>query len=59
MPLHAIEADQSKIEMGNSYGPCPRYYVDYIYSCIDCGKKSLWTAEQQKWWYEEAKGNIN
>jgi len=25
---------------------------------MDCGKSEVWTAEKQKWYYEEAKGYI-
>jgi hypothetical protein len=31
-------------------------YVDIPFRCRDCGKKEIWTATQQKWWYEVAKG---
>ena len=27
--------------------------------CKDCGSHELWTAKQQKWWYEIAKGDID
>lgn len=46
----------------NSYG-IPHfvdrgYYVDQPFECKDCGKNEVWTATQQKWWYELAKGNV-
>jgi hypothetical protein len=34
------------------------YYVDRPFKCKDCGKEELWTATQQKWWYEVAKGDV-
>ena len=34
------------------------WYRDEPFHCIDCGKLEIWTAEQQKWWYEEAKGSV-
>jgi hypothetical protein len=34
------------------------YYVDEPYTCRGCGAKGVWTATQQKWWYEVAKGNV-
>lgn len=46
----------------NSYGPVfvlRGYYVDAEFTCIGCGKLELWTATQQKWWYEVAKGNVD
>jgi hypothetical protein len=32
------------------------YYVDVDFQCKGCGKEEFWTARQQKWWYEVAKG---
>ena len=34
------------------------YYVDRPFTCNDCGKAEVWTATQQKWWYEVAKGGV-
>lgn len=34
------------------------FYVDRVFSCKDCGKSEVWTASQQKWWYEVAKGDV-
>jgi hypothetical protein len=56
-PSGRIEADPSKQAPNNSYDP-PRFYEDRPFTCIDCGKEEVWTAEQQKWWYEVAKGPI-
>ena len=33
-------------------------YVDETFSCRDCGAAAVWTATQQKWWYEVAKGGL-
>jgi hypothetical protein len=33
-------------------------YSDRPFECVDCGKAEVWTAEQQKWWYEVAKGDV-
>ena len=35
------------------------YYIDTWYACVDCGKHEVWSAAQQKWWYETAKGNLD
>jgi hypothetical protein len=32
--------------------------VDQPFTCLDCGREEVWTAADQKWWYEEAKGKI-
>ena len=34
------------------------YYVDKPFTCKGCGKQELWSATQQKWWYETAKGDV-
>ena len=33
------------------------YYVDVPFTCRTCGSEEVWTARQQKWWYEVAKGS--
>jgi hypothetical protein len=44
----------------NSYGQPDwlrrGYYLDTPFRCADCGKDEVWTATQQKWWFEVAKG---
>jgi hypothetical protein len=44
----------------NSYGfsdfAFRGYYFDLPFDCVNCGKAEVWTAHQQKWWYEVAKG---
>lgn len=46
----------------NSYGIPDfverEFYVDRPFVCKDCGKSEVWTATQQKWWYETAKGDV-
>ncbi|WP_171088942.1 zinc-ribbon domain containing protein [Usitatibacter rugosus] len=34
------------------------FYVDRPFQCKDCGTAQIWTATQQKWWYESAKGDV-
>lgn len=53
-----VEADHSQIQ--HSYSTClPLYYYDRAFECATCGVSQLWTAKQQKWWYEIAKGDFN
>jgi hypothetical protein len=40
-----------------SYG-VPEFYVDEYYECIECGVKSLFSAEKQREWYEVKKRDI-
>jgi hypothetical protein len=35
------------------------YYVDQDFVCVTCGVTQTWTAAQQKWWYEIAKGSAH
>ena len=58
-PDNAVMADWNELSHNNTYGPLPVFYMDKPFACVDCGSKELWTAKQQKWWYEVAKGNIN
>lgn len=52
-----ILADLSQQAKNNSYDP-PQEYRDYQFTCRDCGRVEIWTARQQQWWYEVAKGAI-
>lgn len=33
-------------------------YRDRRFVCMDCGIEETWTATQQKWWYEVARGHV-
>ncbi len=57
VPRRRIPADLSKQAPNNSYGG-RLYYEELEFTCVDCGAAEVWTAEQQKWWYEVAKGSI-
>jgi hypothetical protein len=55
-----VVVNESALAKNNSYG-APKfvyrgYYLDAPFRCRDCGKQEIWTATQQKWWYEVAKG---
>lgn len=34
------------------------HYIDLKFTCKDCSKQEVWSATQQKWWYEVAKGGV-
>jgi len=57
-----IPVNEKLLAPNNSYGEADfvrrGYYVDIPFRCVDCGKEEIWTAAQQKWWYEVAKGFI-
>lgn len=57
-PRGRIQADLSQQAPNNSYSALPLYYEDMPFVCVDCGKEEIWTAEQQQWWYEVAKGSV-
>lgn len=59
MPKHAIKADHTQLGHNNTYGLLPLFYIDKDFICRDCGSHEIWTAKQQKWWYEKAKGHID
>ena len=53
-----MAADQSQQVPNNSYDPPQKYYTDIEFTCRDCGSKEVWSAQQQKWYYEVAKGSL-
>jgi len=60
LEAQGVLVNESALAKNNSYG-APQfvyrgYYVDAPFKCKDCGKEEVWTATQQKWWYEVAKG---
>jgi hypothetical protein len=58
IPIGAIAADPAQLVHDGTYGPRPTHYAARPFTCVDCGKQQIWTAEQQKWWYQTAKGKI-
>ncbi len=59
IPLGAVAADLAQLVHNRSYSMPPAYYLDRPFVCKDCGAHQVWTAKQQKWWYEIAKGPID
>ena len=57
VPAGAILAKREQQARNNSYLP-PLFYEDRAFTCAGCGKREVWTAEQQHWWYEVAKGPV-
>ncbi len=54
--------DEARLAPSNSYDQ-PEflkrgYYEDKPFTCRNCGKDEVWTASQQKWWFEIARGDI-
>ena len=55
----AVPADPEKLTHVNTYGELPEYYIDRPFVCRQCGKRQIWKARDQKWYYEEAGGHID
>ncbi|MDH3637406.1 MAG: zinc-ribbon domain containing protein [Gammaproteobacteria bacterium] len=55
----AVAADHSKLDHINTYGALPEYYIDQPFICRSCGKREIWRARDQKWYYEQAQGHID
>lgn len=53
----AVKADRSKLGH-NSFLNIPYFYSDRPFRCRLCGKRQIWKARDQKWYYEEIKGHI-
>ncbi|MFM9925383.1 zinc-ribbon domain containing protein [Variovorax sp. H27-G14] len=57
---HEAPADRSVLQRyNNTYGPLPTHYIARPFTCRDCGAQAVWTARQQKWWYEVVHGHID
>lgn len=56
--LGAVTSDATRLAPHNSYGTWPSFYVDRPFTCRDCESEEVWTAKQQKWWFEVAQGPI-
>ena len=48
----AEPADTERLARLNTTYFLPTFYVDRPFRCRDCGAEEVWTAKQQKWWYE-------
>lgn len=61
-PMLIAPVNEALLAPHNSYG-APAfvergYYQDVPFDCAGCGTVEVWTATQQKWWYEVAKGYV-
>ena len=62
LPPGSAPVNEALLAPNNSYG-APDFvyrghYLDIPFTCAGCGKEEIWTATQQKWWYEVAKGFV-
>ena len=52
-----IPADPAQQRRNNSRVPLTQY-EDKMVPCSGCGRRILWTAEQQRYWYEDVKASV-
>jgi len=61
-PRRVVAVNPTLLAPYNSYGDPDfvraGHYVDQPFRCRDCGRDEVWSARQQKWWYEVAKGYV-
>ena len=61
-PVGAVLVEEAQLAPYNSYGEPPfvrrGFYLDVPFRCASCKLPQVWTAHQQKWWYEVAKGSV-
>ena len=57
-PLLSIEVNPEALTHNSYYYELPLFYVDKPFKCKSCGSIEVWTAKNQKWWYEVMKGHI-
>ena len=55
----AISADHEKLGHINTYGDLPEFYIDRPFVCRICGRREIWRAKDQQWYYEEKKHHID
>ncbi|MES2887728.1 MAG: zinc-ribbon domain containing protein [Pseudomonadota bacterium] len=61
VPSGAVATDRSVLALRNPERPLfdlPNLYLDKIFACRNCKVECVWTAKQQKWWYELAGGSL-
>lgn len=58
LPGNYVLADHAELSHNLAPSLLPNFYMDMPYRCRDCDKDEIWTAKQQKWWYEIAKGRL-
>jgi hypothetical protein len=61
-PHGSVPVNTANLSPNNSYG-IPEFvklgfYIDMTFTCQHCGTPQIWTAQQQHWWYELAKGDV-
>jgi len=58
IPEWAVAINQAEVHHHSMFFDIPLFYLDKEFVCKACGAREIWTAKQQKWWYEIAKGAL-
>lgn len=58
IPSGVIIADPNAIFSRSAIPNVPVWYENKSFKCKQCGQRETWTARQQQWWHEIAKGEI-
>ena len=59
LPPNAIRGDVSKQDFCTAHYTPKYFYLDESKQCQDCGCDFIFSAQEQKFWYEERKFNFN
>ncbi|HFC29583.1 MAG TPA: hypothetical protein ENJ44_00925 [Oceanospirillales bacterium] len=57
--LSRLKVNHANLTHVNTYRILPVYYREVHFTCRDCGSEEIWTAKQQKYYYEVCKGHID
>ena len=61
-PIGTVAVTPTRLQATTSYGTPDfvqrGYYQDRPFRCKNCGVDEIWTAAQQRWWYEVAQGDV-
>ena len=58
VPKGAVLANHQELIHNSYWVDRPPFYTDKPFECRDCGAQQIWTAKQQLWWFEIAKGRL-
>jgi hypothetical protein len=59
MPAHAVPGDPSKQDFCSAHHLPKYFYVDEEKVCVQCGQPFIFTAHEQKFWYETLRFNFS
>jgi len=57
-PVDPIKIPPYPDVLRDSDGSYRDFFEDIEFTCQDCGVEHVWTAADQKWWFEDAGGSL-